>query len=60
MINTYKKGKGWIKHSEGYTEDELKKIYDIGHPKIAPYLNLAPLKTLPSSYTIPKYTNSSQ
>ena len=56
MINTYKKGKGWIKHSEAYTEDELKKIYDIGHPKIAPYLNLAPLKTLPSSYTIPLST----
>ena len=35
--------KGWIKHSEAYTEEEIKKIKTIAHHEIAPFIQLKPV-----------------
>ena len=37
---------GWIKHSE----EEIKQIFTLGHPKIAPFIQLAPIKALQTAY----------
>ena len=48
MIKTTRTIKGWIKHSK----EEIAQIYTLGHPKIAPFVNLIPIDKLASNYLI--------